>query len=112
MKATLKIKYPHFRAELVSFKDEAATAPVATGERLAVAYAYEGAVLHVYTKFKQAFDARKLDGSLTVPSDTAVLVLRGSVTTGTGLVVKALDYIKPQKTAFSVKGGAHLLLIR
>jgi len=112
MKATLKINYPYFRAELVSIKGELPTVQETKGERLALAFGYGGAMLNIYTKFKQDFRGQKVDGSFTVPSDTAVLVFKGSVTSGTGKVSKALDYIKPQKTAFSVKGKAQILLIR
>ena len=109
MKATLKITYPHFRVELVAFKDEASQYP--EDAKLTIPYV-GGAALHVYTKFKQTFTTQSVDGSFTVPSDTAVLVLKGNVTTGTGTALKALDYSKPQKTATSLKGKALVLLIR
>jgi hypothetical protein len=113
MKATLKLNYPHFRAELVSFKDEVPTlGEVPVGEKLVLNWSYSGAALNIYSKFKQVFTGVGVNGSKTVPSDTAVLVVMGSVTTGEGKTVRALEYIKPQKTAISLKGKASILLIR
>ena len=113
MKATLKLNYPHFKAELLGVIGDLPSTEPPKGFKTLASYPYAGgALLHVYSQYKQTIAVEHVKESYTVSSDTAVLVIKGTVTAGDGQVAKALDYISPKKTAFSVKGKALLFLIR
>lgn len=114
MKALLKLNYPHFKAELVAYKDEAQdTTLVSEGYKLLATYGYIGGVafLNVYSKFKQTFVPHGVDGKLSVAPNYAVLVIEGHITQD-GKPVTALDYLAPSKSGYVLEGNGVVYLIR
>jgi hypothetical protein len=109
MKATLKLQYPYFNAELVAYKDEAPpaeqTAP--DGYNLLASYAYDGgmAFFNIYSKYQQTVTSMELLDGFDIPAETGILVIQGNMY-AKGQYVGALDYIKPQTTGFQIEGEA------
>lgn len=118
MKATLRLDYPYFSAELVAYDaqqlpPDEQTAP--DGWNLISSYAFDGgtAFLNIISKFQQSATPMDLIDGMDIPAETGVLVVQGSIFNDlTNTWAEALDYIKPRTAGFTVEGEAIGFLIR
>lgn len=114
MKAILKVDYPKFDVELVSYDGEVPPDQVAPeGMNLLGSYQFAGGstFLNVISEYHQHLELVEVIDAIDVPAETGVLVVVGSVSTNANVVANALNYIKPKTKGFTIEGEAIVYLV-